>query len=393
MSASDSWRLRFTHAISAAQQQQRLRVPRGPHEACVDLGSNDYLQLSRDPRVIEAAAEQLSPSDASFGSGASPVIGGHSAAHAALKSSLAAQLGAPVATFSSGYAANVGTLACLAEKSDLILSDELNHASLIDGCRLSGAERIIFPHRNYRFLAQALEEHRGRYSECLIVTESVFSMDGDQADLRTLWQLAGKHNCALVVDEAHATGLYDQGRGLVAAQLSLKRWPDNLIKLGTLSKAIGSIGGFVCGTSDCIDFVINRCRSYLFSTAAPAVCAAASAAAVSLLPQLDDRRERLFAISQHVRQEIHKSGWDVDRKSDSPIVPIIVGDEGLALRLSKWLLSRGFSVPAIRPPTVPAGKSRLRVSLNSGLTDAEINEFVQAMRHARNEELHGGDKS
>ncbi|HBE71434.1 MAG TPA: 8-amino-7-oxononanoate synthase [Planctomycetaceae bacterium] len=385
MSAADDWSRRYTQAISTAGEQRRLRKPRGPHKNCTDLGSNDYLQLSRDRRVIEAAAEQLSCTQATFGAGASPVIGGHTDAHELLHRKLSELTGVPVATFSSGYSANVGTLACLVDKSGLILSDELNHASLIDGCRLSGATRIIFPHLDYRYLEQALQEQREQFSHCIIVTESVFSMDGDQADLPKLWQLAEQYECALVIDEAHATGLYDQGRGLLAAQLALDFWPENLIKLGTLSKAVGSIGGFVCGTATCIDFIVNHCRSYLFSTAAPAACAAASAAAVSLLPQIDDRRERLFAISQRLRRELNEAGWQVDLTSDSPIVPIIVGDEGLALSLSEWLLAQRFSVPAIRPPTVPSGKSRLRVSLNSGLTDSELSRFVEAMRLARTE--------
>ncbi|GAB5406673.1 MAG: 8-amino-7-oxononanoate synthase [Aureliella sp.] len=377
-----SWDNFFTAALERAHRERRFRQPSDREDSSCDLGSNDYLGLSTHPEVIAAAEKNLCPR---WGSGASPVIGGTSDSHRKLHSALASLAGSPTAlSFSSGYATNVGVLSAIAGKEDVILSDQLNHASLIDGCRLSGAKRVIFPHRSCSFVADWLKENRSSARRTIIVTESVFSMDGDKAPIDELFGLANQYDCCFVVDEAHATGIYGEQGGGCLEELGLNAsWPGRLIKLGTLSKAIGGIGGFVAGTQDCIDFLINYCRSYLFSTAAPPACAAAAAKAARLIPSLREERHRLRALSVSLRERLKQLGWQISTSgagdaetSDSPIIPIVIGDAAETVRIAVALKNAGFSVPAIRPPTVPAGTSRLRISLSTRVSQADLDRFL-----------------
>lgn len=412
------WSEFFSSQRQQTEAAGQLRSPMGFDASVCNFGSNDYLGLSQHPAVLQAARDAIdrptggAPIESSatgpmaagervlasrWGSGASPVIGGHGTWHQELDGGLAELAAAPAAiSFSSGYGCNVGVLAALAGPGDLILSDQLNHASLIDGCRLSRAERVVYPHLDVGFVAEQLRARAAGCNKVLIVTESIFSMDGDAAPLAALNQLAQQYQAALVVDEAHATGLYGaRGAGLLeelqlvshgpgVAQPSAMRsvsqaaWPEHLIKLGTLSKALGSIGGFVCGSSACIDFLVNRCRSYLFSTALPGPAAAAAAQAVQLVPSLGPQREHVHALSQQLRAQLREAGWQV-ADGASPIVPVVVGSASAAVDVSRRLLRQGFFVPAIRPPTVPHGTARLRMSLTALHTEENVASLVIAM--------------
>lgn len=347
----------------------------------LDFGSNDYLGLRAAPALRVRVSELLSQPDGVWGSGASPVLSGYTAAHAALEALLSELSGSSAALlFSSGYSTNVGTLACLADQSDAIYSDQLNHASLIDGMRLSRAERVIFPHGEMEFLETHLAAHRHRFQRVILVTESVFSMDGDCADLPKLVDLAQRYDCGLVVDEAHATGVYGRHGGGLLEEFALEgteRLP-LLLKLGTLSKAVGGIGGFAAGDQEVIDFLVNRCRSYLFSTSPPAATMVAAAAAIELLRGMQAERLRLRAMSRALRGRLHQASLAVP-PGDSPIVPIVVGSERAALHFSQRLSAAGIYVPAIRPPTVAAGTSRLRISLSALHSQEDVDLLLQTL--------------
>ncbi len=344
----------------------------------VDFGNNDYLGLRSHPDVLAALGNQ--EVGALWGAGASPVLSGYSQSHAALELALAAFSRSEEAiVFSSGYACNVGTIACLASTADLILSDRLNHASLIDGCRLSRARTIVFPHRDVDFVREHLARERARYAKVLLLTESIFSMDGDAAPLSDLVDLAEEFDCGLVVDEAHAVGIYgSQGAGLLE-QLDLQ--DRVLVKLGTLSKALGCIGGYAAGALDLVEFLVNHCRSYLFSTAAPGLSLSAAVRALELLRGMNAERQTLRQRAITLRQALSQAGWSV-AAGDSPIIPVIVGSEQRALQLSQRLLKVGMYVPAIRPPTVPDGTCRLRISLSTRHTAADCQRLVDSLGYA-----------
>ncbi len=336
----------------------------------IDFGTNDYLGLADDPQVLQALRAA-----ARAGSGASPVLTGHGTPHQCLESKLAEWSGCSSAlVFSSGYAANVGTLACLAGPGDLIFSDQLNHASLIDGCRQSRASVEVYPHNDVQRLAELVRQTRHQYAKVLVVTEAVFSMDGDQAALSELSELAMAYECGLVVDEAHAAGVYGpEGNGL-SSQLPLAN--ALVAKLGTLSKALGTVGGYVCGSEDLIEYLVNHCRSYMFSTAAAPPMMAAALAGLQRCRSMDARRTGLRQASVQLRTRLRSLGWQV-ADGDSPIVPVIVGSESRALQLSQELLRAGIWVPAIRPPTVPVGASRLRISLSVRHSTDQIDQMCQ----------------
>lgn len=380
-----SWKQHFQETLRGLRETDALREREVHGDAAslarLDFGSNDYLGLRAAPALRQRVVEMLASDQCGWGSGASPVLSGYTAAHAALENSLCKLSGSSAAlVFSSGYSANVGILACLTDKTDAIYSDQLNHASLIDGMRLSRAERVIFPHRDVEFLESHLAAHRHRFERVSLVTESVFSMDGDCADLPPLCDLAERYDCGLVVDEAHATGVYGPHGGGLLEELQLEstaRLP-LLLKLGTLSKALGGIGGFAAGDQIVIDFLVNRCRSYLFSTSPPAATMVAAVAAIEMLSGMQAERHELRALSRELRSQLQQAGFAVPA-GDSPIVPIIVGSEGDALQLSQRLLAAQIYVPAIRPPTVPAGTSRLRISLNAQHTRQDIDRLLTTL--------------
>jgi 8-amino-7-oxononanoate synthase len=345
------------------------------HASFVDFGTNDYLGLRNNTIVRQAlvASLQVGP----WGAGASPVLSGYSPQHQALEAALADFSRASDAlVFSSGLACNTGTVACLAQAGDLILSDQLNHASLIDGCRLSRANRQIFPHADYECVREVLRGERARYRKVLIVTESIFSMDGDAAPLAELASLAQDYDCGLLVDEAHAVGIYGhRGSGLLE-ELSLQG--RELAKLGTLSKALGCVGGYICGDRSLIDYLVNHCRSYMFSTAPPPATMAAATAALGQLTNMSLARQRLRQTASQLRSRLASLGLSISA-GDSPIIPVILGSEDRATRLSARLATRQICVPAIRPPTVPPGTSRLRISLSSQHSPQQIDLLVSAL--------------
>jgi 8-amino-7-oxononanoate synthase len=342
----------------------------------INFASNDYLGLAQE---LNSPTLQATLEEFGWGSGASPLVTGRTTVHAALESDLAAFKATERAlTFPTGYAANVGTIAALVGKQDVILSDARNHASIIDGCRLSGATVLVYRHKDVDHLAELLAaatSHRRR----LIVTDTLFSMDGDVAPLAQIAELSRTHDCMLMIDEAHATGVFGKhGRGL-AELLDCEDAVD--ITVGTFSKALGSIGGFVAGSEKLIDWLANSARSYMFSTALPAACASANRSAVQLIQSQPHRREQLLSNAQYLRQRLQSIGLLHESHNEfcSQIVPIVVGMPEKAIALSAALHAAGLLVPAIRPPTVPVDGSMLRVSLSAVHTQAEINQLVDVL--------------
>ena len=350
-----------------------LNGPSGP-TAFVNFSANDYLDLAGDPRL--AAAAQEAAAREGWGAGASPLVTGHSHSHRKLECRLAKFMGTEAAlVFPSGFAANSGTIAALVGRGDVIFADEKNHASLIDGCRLSRADVQVFPHRDMSQLADLLRQSTD-YRQRLIVSDTLFSMDGDVAPIIDLVELAGKHQAMLMIDEAHAIGVVGpNGRG-VAEQFKVEA--DVPIRVGTLSKALGSAGGFVAGSRKLIDWLVNRARSYVFSTAHPPAVAAAAIAALAIVRDEPQRRVVLLERAAQLRSALRQQGWNIGDAAGQ-IIPVIIGDAGATMLLAAGLRERGLFVPGIRPPSVPEGQSLLRISLSYGHTPAMIEQLVMAL--------------
>ena len=362
--------------------RRRLKTRDGPQEPAfidagrrmVNFGSNDYLALAADTRLAAAAADAAAGEG--WGSGASPLVTGRGRTHVELENALAEFEGTEAAIlFPSGFAANTGSIPALVRYGDAIFADEKNHASLIDGCRLSRATMHVYRHGDMDHLRMLLRAE-GQARRRLIVTDSLFSMDGDLAPLTILAELAGEFDCMLMIDEAHATGVFGQcGRG-VAEHLGVEDRVD--VKMGTLSKALGSAGGFVCGRRSLVEWLVNRARSYMFSTAQPAACAAAAMAALRIVRDEPGRGSQLLRRAASLRGQLTDQGWNIGC-AESQIIPLVVGDAELAMRLSAELAGRGFFVPGIRPPSVPPGEALLRVSLTSGHTQEMTDGLLAAL--------------
>jgi 8-amino-7-oxononanoate synthase len=343
----------------------------------VNFGSNDYLGLAGtilSSAVIKAIERH------GWGSGASPLINGHGDLHARLETELARFEGTEAALlFPTGYAANLGTVAALARNGDVIFSDSKNHASLIDGCRLSGARIVMYPHRDVGYLEKMLQQ-ASRFRRRLIVTDGLFSMDGDLAPLGNLADLAEQHEAMLLVDEAHGTGVFGRkGRG-IAEHFAVENRVH--VRIGTLSKALGSMGGFVAGSRSLIEWLVNRARPYVFSTAPPEAMAAAGLRALEVVQSEPSRRQRLLEASGKLREALEKDGWQVG-DSVSQIVPVFIGSPDTTMRLSQALRDQGLFVPGIRPPSVPEGESLLRISVLFTHTDEQLDRLVAALRGLR----------
>jgi 8-amino-7-oxononanoate synthase len=365
-------RLRACHELAGASRQR----PLGPAGPLLSFSSNDYLGLASHPEVLAAAATTAAREG--FGAGAARLVTGDLPAHRTLERDLAIFTGRPAALlFPTGYQANLGVVTALAGPGDLIASDAANHASLIDGCRLSRATVAVYPHADPAGAAAALSRP-GTFRRRLLVTESLFSMDGDDAPLAELAALAESHDAILVVDEAHALGTTGPGGRGLAAAAGIQ--PDVLI--GTLGKAFGSAGGFVAGAEELRAFLVNRARSFIFATAPPPPVAAAAAAALRLAAagEGDRRRERLAANRTLLLELLGPAVAPADRSFVSPILPIVLGSDARALAASARLREEGLFVPAIRPPTVPEGTARLRITFSSEHTPAEIDTLGQALR-------------
>ena len=337
------------------------------------LCSNDYLGYALEPWPT-------SPHDelAHAGAGASRLVSGEHPEHTRAEQILASWLDTESALlFSSGYAANVGTLSALAKPGDVIISDALNHASIIDGCKLSGAAIVVTPHLRIDAVAQALE-HARHARRRWVVTESYFSMDGDVPDLKKLRSLCDANDAALIVDEAHAIGtLGPAGRG-IAASVNVK--PDVLV--GTLGKSIGLQGAFVAGSKTLRTWLWNRARSFVFSTGISPTLAHAVSERVLRIARDDSARERLEQIASRLRSELASIVGPALVPSIGPILPVIVGAPDAAVRMSNRLRDQGILVQAIRPPTVPTGTSRLRITAHARLTDHDIEFFLAGIRDA-----------
>ena len=339
----------------------RISGPQGPE---VEIGgrrvlclcSNNYLGLANHPDI--AAAAKASPPADGVGAAASRLITGTMDAHREAEAAFADFLGAPsAALFSTGYAANLGTIQALVGPGDLVFSDALNHASLIDGCRLSRAEIHVYAHRSPGDLESLLERHRAKGRRALVVTDSLFSMDGVTAPLGEIARLATAFDAGLLVDEAHALGvLGPSGRG-VAAAAGVK--PDLVI--GTLGKSFGVAGAFVAASEATVSLIRNRARSFVYSTAPPPMLARAAIAALELVRDADDARETLLDHAHALRAGLRESGFDVP-EGESQILPVLIGENERTMRLSAELLDRGIFVQGIRPPTVAAGTARLRLT-------------------------------
>lgn len=344
----------------------------------LNFGSNDYLDLAADPRLRDAAQQAIVTEG--WGSGASPLITGRGNDQAKLEAELARFEATEAAlTFSSGFAANAGTIDALTDRGDVILSDEKNHASIIDGTRLSKATVRVYPHRDVAYLENLLKQC-GTFRRRLIVTDTLFSMDGTIAPLDELVELAEQYEAMLMVDEAHATGVFgEHGHGLCEHFGIEDRVP---VRVGTFSKALGGHGGFVVGSQALIDYLVNRSRPYVFSTAAPAANSAAMLAALKIVQAEPERRQKLMESAEFLRDALRGQGWSLG-DSHSQIIPVIVGTETLAMDLSAKLFERGMLVPGIRPPSVPDGECLLRISLSSGHTRQHLDTLVEAFGQLR----------
>jgi glycine C-acetyltransferase/8-amino-7-oxononanoate synthase len=367
---------------------RRLRLVEGPQGPTVRIGerevlllcSNNYLGLADDPRVREAAARAALQWGA--GAGASRLISGTMEPHRYLELELAEFEGFPEALlFGSGYLANTGTIAALAGAGEVVFSDELNHASIIDGCRLARAETRIYRHRDLDHLSWLLEEAGERAA--LVVTDGVFSMDGDLAPLRELHVLARRHGARLLVDDAHAVGaLGPGGRGTVPeAGLSGET---GVAMIGTLGKALGSYGAYVCADRETVDYLLNSARPFVFSTAPPPAAVAAAAEALAILRAEPERIEALRRNARVLREALVGEGLAVG-PSETQIVPVMVGGAEAAMQLCERALERGVFAQGIRPPTVPEGTSRLRLTVMSTHAPAQLEVAARTIAEAARE--------
>lgn len=367
-------KLEAAHLARRLRRQERL----GPTQALIDgreatlFSGNDYLGLSSHPEVIRAGCSALEEYGGS--AGASRLVSGNHPLYCSLEEKLAELKGKEAAlVFPSGYMANLGFVASLAGPGDLIFMDRLAHASLYDGWRLSGAGLRRFRHNDAEHLEKLLESDRPD-SRALIISEGVFSMDGDVAPLGELKQIADRFDCLLAIDDAHGTGvLGPDGKGAAAylgAGLELE--------IGTLSKAIGSLGGFITGSKEMIGYLINKARPFIFTTGLPPASVAAADAALQLFREEGWRRERVLALAARARQELGRAGFDIP-EGITPIIPLITGDEKQALLLSRLCLDRGVFIPAIRTPAVPKNLARLRLTVSAAHTDEELDQAIDVL--------------
>jgi 8-amino-7-oxononanoate synthase len=368
---------RVRRRLAEWQTAGLLRVLRPP--SGFDLSSNDYLNLSTHPLIVERFARAVTREGC--GSTGSRLLRGDRATFAAVERRFAEFKGTERALyFSSGYLANIAVMTTLTESGDVVFSDERNHASLIDGIRLSAASRVIFPHNEVGALERLIAETPGA-GHRFVVVESLFSMDGDTAPLAEYAALCRAAGASLVVDEAHAVGIYgSRGSGLIEAA----GIEDVLVSINTAGKALGVSGAFVTGAAWAVDYLVQRARPFVFSTAAPPAVADALDASLDVIAAEPDRRERLRDRVSRVREQLARAGVPVAGQG-SQIIPVPIGDNDRAVAVAAALQADGFDVRAIRPPTVPAGTARLRISVNAGLADTTIDRFADSLAAALRE--------
>ncbi len=377
---SKAWQQRLADARAHRQQTERWRTRQVAKSNTLDFAGNDYLGLAQDPRVSEAQAAGARRYGA--GAGASHLVSGHLEIHDTLEEALARWTGRERALlFSTGYMANLGVLQALADRHTAIFQDRLNHASLIDGAALSGARSRRFHHRDAIDLASLLAR-----SECahkLVVSDGVFSMDGDIADIATLVEVSQRQSAWLMIDDAHGVGvLGDNGSGCVGSTWNSAEVP---ILVGTLGKALGTAGAFVAGDAELIEHLIQFSRSYIYTTAQPPAIAAATVKALEIVQSEPELRAQLNANIAYFRREALLLGLPLN-DSATPIQPLILGDEVRTLRWAAQLQQRGMHVGAIRPPTVPSGEARLRITLSAGHTRTHIDQLLAALTTCQREE-------
>ncbi len=381
----------FEKELSQLEQQHLFRDPAviDHHEGTrVTIGgkelllmcSNDYLGIARHPALQAAARDAMLRHG--FGSGAARLVSGTSSLHKELESRIARFKGTEAAIlFNSGYAANTGIIPALAGEGDAVLSDRLNHASIVDGCRLSRAHVGVFRHKDMNHLEQLLQQTSSA-GRRLIVTDGVFSMDGDIAPLDDMAALAERYDALLMVDDAHATGVLGQnGRG-TAEHFGIEgRVP---VQMGTFGKAFGSFGAYAAGSRSLIAYFVNRARSYLYSTALPPAVCAASIAAINIVEREPALRVKLRTNRKRLVDGIQTIGIDAGN-SESAIIPAMIGDSELALKAASRLFECGVFATAIRPPTVPSGTARIRMTITAGHTDKDIDCVLEALKTCREE--------
>lgn len=385
MRAKRTWNLFFQNRIQTAKDENKYRslsvfdtfqpgyLFQAGHRF-LNLCANDYLGLAADPASREEGRilAEILP----LGSGASRLVTGNLVIHQELEKLLAEWKGTEAAlVFPSGYQANVGVISALAGKGDAVFSDKWNHASIVDGCLLSGAAFYRYQHANLDGLKSLLQNKRGRKK--LIITDGVFSMDGDLAPLVDLSQLAKEHGALLLVDDAHGTGVLGLGGAGSLTHLGIP-WQEHILIMGTLSKAIGAQGGFLCGSQTVIEYLVNYCRAFIYSTGISPWLAGVAHANISRIRSDASLGERLHTAIQILREALRHHGVEVP-ESPTPIIPVILGGSERAVRCSQAMLAKGIVAKAIRPPTVPEGTSRIRLSLCAAHDGADLKKAAAAL--------------
>ena len=360
-----------------------LEGAQGPHvkikgRTYISFCSNNYLGLANHPEVVKAVKDAVGKYG--WGAGASRLVSGNTELHQALEDEISKFKRKEAAiVFPTGYMANIGTICSLVSSGDLVICDKLNHASIIDGCRLSGATFRVYPHRDVGKLENILKNSKG-YPRKLIVTDTVFSMDGDLVPLPDIVRIAHEYNAMVMVDEAHGTGVFgENGRGVVE-HFNLDK-KINII-MGTLSKAVGSLGGFVTGNSDLISYLRNKARTFMYTTALPPAACAASIAGIKLIQRDHSLRESLWRNVHYVKERLKLLNLNVT-SLESPIIPIIIGNAKKAVDISGFLFESGILIPAIRPPTVPDESSRLRVTIMATHTRADLDRLLDVLKSSQ----------
>jgi len=371
------------HELDSQGLRRRLRVvdvlggmrASVNNKDCVLFCTNNYLGLADHSKVLERSQRALLRYGA--GAQASRLVSGHFPIHMQLEEITALFKGSEAAlAFPTGYMANLAAVSALVGEEDAILCDRLNHASLIDACRMSKAKLLIYEHLNLEDLKKQLEK-TGKFRRRLIVTDGLFSMDGDLVPLLKLMELAHEMDALVLVDDAHGTGvLGPSGQGIVH-HFPLKHFP--AVVVGTYSKALGSLGGFVCGPKIFIEYLLNKARTFIYTTGLPPAVCGASLGALEVLGEEPQRVERLWENGKKIRDGLRGLGYDIPRGA-GPILPIIVGENEEAVKMSEKLLEEGILVVAIRPPTVPKGTARLRLSVSAAHTDADIQKLMDAFK-------------
>jgi 8-amino-7-oxononanoate synthase len=375
-----TWKDSLGKGLRALEQQHQRRSL--AQMQGIDFCSNDYLGLATHPALKEAVMRAVEDA-ARMGGTASRLLSGQTEGWRRLEEEFAAFAGTEAALFfGSGYAANMGLLSSLVGPDDVVYSDVLNHASLIDGMRLSGARKVIYPHLDLSALESSLRQDAGAPWRRIIVTESVFSMNGDVAPLKEMATLAERFGAAMIVDEAHATGVQgERGRGLAAEAGIL---PHVLATIHTCGKALGSAGAFVCGPAVMKDHLINHARTFIFSTALPPYFAEQIRSALKLATEMNMERQTLLKRANEMNQALRRAKFDTGG-SGSQIVPVVLGSNEDAVQAAERLQQEGFAVRAIRPPTVPVGRARLRFSLTTRIPEEELRRVVSALVKWREE--------